>query len=65
MIGDGGMGRKCGCTRFFADCDEAAGIFDQALRAYLAGREEWGQVLAVYYLWHKRRSGEVVTFETA
>ena len=64
-IGDGRMQEKCDCTRFFVDCDEAADIFDQALRSYLAGREEWGRIMAIYHLWHKRRAGEIVTFETA
>ncbi len=58
------MDKKCGCTRFFVDCDKAAGIFEQALQAYLADREEWGRTLAIYYLWHKRRVGEVVTSDS-
>lgn len=64
-IGDGRMKKKCDCTRFFTDCDEAAGIFDQALQAYLDDREAWGRTMWIYYLWHKRRVGEVITFETA
>ncbi|QIN79016.1 hypothetical protein GBA65_11325 [Rubrobacter marinus] len=59
------MDKKCGCTRFFVDCDEAADIFERALQAYLADREEWGRILAICYLWHKRRAGEVVTSEIA
>ncbi len=56
-------GEVCGCTRSFVDCDGAADIFDQALRGYLAGRDEWGRIMVIYYLWHKRRAGEVVTSE--
>lgn len=59
------MDKKCDCTRFFTDCDEAAGLFDQALQAYLDVRGSWGLTMAMYYLWHKRRVCEVVTFETA
>lgn len=57
------MNNKCDCTRFFVDCEEAAGLHGLALEAYLAGREEWGKTMAIYYLWHKRRVGEAVTVD--
>lgn len=59
------MSDKCNCTRFFLDCEEAARIYDEAVKAYLDGREQWGSILASYYLWHKRRFREPVTVESA
>ena len=57
------MGKECGCTRFFVDCEEAARLYEQALEARLDGREEWGKIAAILYLWHKRRAGEVATVD--
>jgi hypothetical protein len=59
------MEEGCSCTRFFVDCEEAARLYEGALEAYLAGREEWGKTLAIYYLWHKRRVVEAATVDNA
>jgi len=59
------MSDKCDCTRFFVDCEEAARLYNQALVAYRDGREQWGSIQTFYYLWHKRKSHEHVTVESA
>lgn len=59
------MGEGCGCTRFFVDCEEAERLYNDALTAYLEGREQWGNIMAIYYTWHKRRAGEAITADNA
>lgn len=46
------------------DCKEAARLYDAALAAYLEGREGC-EILAIYYLWHKRKTCKTATLGNA